>query len=95
MESKAKHCRIFGKKTRKILKNIDKIAQKRYYTRIKRKEKTMPSVSYFWGIIIRMFWGDHNPPHFHAVYQNDEAMFNIETGKMIEGYLPKRQKKTC
>ena len=53
----------------------------------------MPSVSYFWGIIIRMFWGDHNPPHFHAIYQNDEAMFNIETGKMMEGYLPKRQKK--
>ena len=53
----------------------------------------MPSVSYFWGIIIRMFWGDHNPPHFHAVYQNYEAMFNIETGKMMEGYLPKRQKK--
>lgn len=29
----------------------------------------MPELSRFYGIIIRMFYGDHPPPHFHAVYK--------------------------
>ncbi len=34
----------------------------------------MPQVSYFLGVIIRMFYRDHNPPHFHAVYGDNEAI---------------------
>jgi hypothetical protein len=39
----------------------------------------MPELSRFYGIIIRMFYGDHAPPHFHAVYQGEEVQINIET----------------
>lgn len=50
----------------------------------------MPEISRFYGIIIRMFYNDHNPPHFHAIYGNDEALINIQTLDYIEGKLPKR-----
>ena len=46
----------------------------------------MPYVSFFFGIVIRMFHREHNPPHFHAEYQGQEASFdfdgNITVGKM-------------
>ena len=38
----------------------------------------MPQISYFLGVIIRMFYRDHNPPHFHAVYANFEGIIDIE-----------------
>lgn len=50
----------------------------------------MPEISRFLGIIIRMFADEHNPPHFHAIYQGEEAAFLIENFKMIEGKLPDR-----
>jgi hypothetical protein len=37
-----------------------------------------------------MFYNDHNPPHFHAIYQEDEALFDIKTLDIMEGSLPKR-----
>lgn len=52
----------------------------------------MPEISRFYGIIIKMFFKDHNPPHFHAEYQEYEAVFNIATFEIIEGDLPKRAK---
>ncbi len=39
----------------------------------------MPEISRFYGIIIRMYYDDHNPPHFHALYGDDEAWVNINT----------------
>lgn len=51
----------------------------------------MPEVSRFLGIIIKMFFGDHAPPHFHAEYQGFKAIFNIRTGELIEGRFPKNQ----
>lgn len=39
-----------------------------------------------------MFYGDHNPPHFHAVYGDYEASLLIETLEVIEGKLPPRVK---
>jgi len=39
----------------------------------------MPELSRFYGIIIRMFYGDHAPPHFHAVYQGEQIKVNINT----------------
>jgi hypothetical protein len=44
----------------------------------------------FYGIVIQMFWKDHPPPHFHALYAEHEAMINIQTLKAEKGYLPKR-----
>ena len=37
----------------------------------------MPEISRFFGIIIRMYFGDHNPPHFHAIYQEDTTNMTL------------------
>ena len=50
----------------------------------------MPTISVFYGILIQMFWRDHAPPHFHALYAEDEALIDISTLEMIQGSLPKR-----
>lgn len=52
----------------------------------------MPTICMFLGIIIRMYRDEHNPPHFHAFYQDYEAAFNAE-GELIEGKMPPRQTK--
>lgn len=50
----------------------------------------MPEISRFFGIIIAMFYNEHNPPHFHAKYQEYEAEFDIKTLEILAGELPKR-----
>ena len=50
----------------------------------------MPEISRFYGIIIRMFYNDHAPPHFHAIYGSDEALIDIQTLDYVEGKLPER-----
>ena len=50
----------------------------------------MPEVSRFYGIVIKVFFGDHPPPHFHAVYGEYNALVGIESLDIIEGDLPKR-----
>jgi hypothetical protein len=51
----------------------------------------MPTISTFFGIVIRMYLADHPPPHFHAIYQEHEAKIDIETLRVLEGRLPNRQ----
>ena len=50
----------------------------------------MPLLSMFYGIVVRMFWNDHLPPHFHAFYGGQEAQIGIETLSIIKGGLPRR-----
>ena len=50
----------------------------------------MPIISRFFGIIIRMFFNEHAPPHFHAEYAEHRAMINIRTLELMEGKLPRR-----
>jgi hypothetical protein len=50
----------------------------------------MPTISAFYGILIQMFWSDHAPPHFHALYAEHEAIVDIRTLEAIEGSLPRR-----
>ena len=50
----------------------------------------MPEVSRFFGIVIRMYFDDHNPPHFHAIYAGNEAQVGIESIILLEGNLPNR-----
>ncbi len=52
----------------------------------------MPYVSMFFGIIIRMFQNDHNPPHFHAQYQGQRAVFDLE-GNLLRGTIKSRTAK--
>lgn len=50
----------------------------------------MPTISSFYGILIRMYFGDHPPPHFHVRYGEHKARFAIATGDQIDGELPAR-----
>ena len=50
----------------------------------------MPEISRFFGIVIKMYFDEHNPPHFHAEYGEDEALININTMAVIAGELPSR-----
>jgi hypothetical protein len=48
----------------------------------------MPRISEFYGIIIEMYWSDHNPPHFHAKYAEHRAEIDIRTLGVLRGRLP-------
>ena len=50
----------------------------------------MPEISRFYGIIIKMYFGDHNPPHFHVQYGSQEAVVGIHTLGVLRGKLPPR-----
>lgn len=50
----------------------------------------MPQISQFFGIVIYMYFSDHAPPHFHAEYGEDEAVYTIETLEVLRGGLPRR-----
>jgi hypothetical protein len=50
----------------------------------------VPTISVFYGVVIRMYWADHAPPHFHAVYGASEASIDIRTLTVIRGELPWR-----
>lgn len=49
----------------------------------------MPTISMFFGIVIKMFYDDHNPPHFHAEYQGEMAVFDFR-GNMLRGNISSR-----
>lgn len=50
----------------------------------------MPELSRFYGIIVRMYFDDHEPPHFHAVYGDEEAVIGIDALALLHGNLPPR-----
>ncbi len=53
----------------------------------------MPTISMFYGIMIRMYNNnEHNPPHFHAQYQGYKAVFDMD-GNLTEGEMPRPQEK--
>jgi len=50
----------------------------------------VPTISAFYGIVIRMFVKDHPPPHFHALYGEHRARVAIASGEVLDGELPPR-----
>ncbi len=50
----------------------------------------MPEICRFLGIIIYMYFNEHDPPHFHVKYNEYRAKINIENFAVIEGELPAR-----
>lgn len=50
----------------------------------------MPTISTFFGIVIQMFWREHGPPHFHALYGEHEAVIDIRELRVTRGSLPRR-----
>lgn len=55
----------------------------------------MPIIARFYNIIIKLYYieDEHNPPHIHAKYNEFEGIFEIATGKMTRGDLPKNAKR--
>jgi hypothetical protein len=51
----------------------------------------VPQISRFHGIVIAMYFTDHQPPHFHASYGEYAASIDIDTGNVRTGSLPSRQ----
>ena len=54
----------------------------------------MPLISSFYGVLIRMYFFDaeqHHTPHIHAVYQGSQAQFDIVSGDLLAGELPRAQ----
>jgi hypothetical protein len=49
----------------------------------------MPEISRFFGIVVSMFYSDHNPPHFHIEYAGNKASIDIETG-LVKGKMSRR-----
>jgi len=54
------------------------------------KDIPMPEISCFFGIIIRMYFNDHVPPHFHADYGEHSIEITIETLEVLKGKMPNR-----
>ena len=50
----------------------------------------MPVISRFYGIVILMFFQDHHPPHFHAKYEGQLAVFSIKGCRLLAGKFPVR-----
>lgn len=50
----------------------------------------MPRISEFYGIVVYMYWRDHAPPHFHAIYAGEEAQILISDGTILAGSIPRR-----
>lgn len=50
----------------------------------------MPRIAEFYGIAIYMYFRDHAPPHFHAIYGRFDAEVEISTGDILKGKLPRR-----
>jgi hypothetical protein len=55
----------------------------------KRNWQTVPEISRFLGIVVGMFFNEHGPPHFHAVYGDHAITVEIETGT-VRGVFPPR-----
>jgi hypothetical protein len=59
------------------------------------KSRRVPEVTRFFGIVIRMYFSDHEPAHFHAQYVEFEALVEIETLAILRGELPRRALARC
>ncbi|MGL4908281.1 MAG: DUF4160 domain-containing protein [Bacteroidales bacterium] len=53
----------------------------------------MPTIAMFYGILVRMYYApkEHNPPHIHAFYQDQQVVVEITENKVIEGSFPLTQ----
>jgi hypothetical protein len=53
----------------------------------------MPRISEFYGIAVYMYFSDHAPPHFHAIYGRFDAEVEIASGDILKGKLPARARR--
>jgi hypothetical protein len=57
---------------------------------VARLREAMPRICEFYGVVIAMFYNDHEPPHFHASYSGSRALIGIDPVRLLEGNLPRR-----
>ncbi len=57
--------------------------------RVASEPAVVPRISEFYGIAVYMYWSDHAPPHFHAIYGEHEALVAIQDGSFVHGDLPR------
>ena len=50
----------------------------------------MPEISRFFGIVVQMYYADHDPPHFHVRYAGQKALISIENLAVLRGALSSR-----
>ena len=50
----------------------------------------MPEISRFLGIVISMYFNEHNPSHFHVRYNDYRAVMDIRTLNVLDGTMPAR-----
>jgi hypothetical protein len=50
----------------------------------------MPELSRFLGMVVSIYFDDHNPPHFHVLYNEYEALISINDLAVLKGSLPSR-----
>jgi hypothetical protein len=55
----------------------------------------MPTISMFFGVVIQMFWTEHGPPHFHAVYAEHEAIMDIRELRVTRARFPAGRSRWC
>jgi hypothetical protein len=56
----------------------------------RKDDSRMPEISRFFGIIVQMYYSDHDPPHFHVRYSGQKALIAIETLALLRGRLSPR-----
>lgn len=86
MLNTAKKSIIFdiAKKTHKIFAGYKFIS---YFCIAKQKRTIMPEICRFFGIIISLYWRDHNPPHIHFTYGNYECSISV-LDRIVDGQAP-------
>lgn len=73
------------------LTQIEPVADERGTHRRTANQRTfegMPRLSEFYGIVVYMYFADHNPPHFHAIYAEHEALIRIDDGTVVRAIFP-------
>ena len=60
---------------------------------LRKEESMMPEISLFFGIRVTINYNDYIPPHFHAEYNGNKALIEIDGARVIKGALPSRQLK--
>jgi hypothetical protein len=54
-------------------------------SRLRWNDDKMPRISIFFGIVIYMYYDDHSPPHFHAMHEGLEAVFELDGKSWLQG----------
>src|ERR1035441_2734223 len=81
--------RLIGSRSEARIRRIGANAIRRTLD-LREDDSRMPEISRFFGIIVQMYYSDHDPPHFHVRYSGHKALIAIETLALLRGRLSPR-----